>query len=75
MKQQLSYSGPESLDRAVTERPASNSEGRTVTRWRAALDALIGAPVRLHRYRHLHAEVIEDALRAFDRAPKCGGRS
>lgn len=35
-------------------------------RWRTALDALIGAPVRLHRYRHLHAEVIEDALRGFD---------
>jgi hypothetical protein len=39
-------------------------------RWRAALDALIGAPVRLHRYRHLHAEVIEDALRAFDGGPQ-----
>lgn len=35
-------------------------------RWRTALDALIGAPLRLHRYRHLHAQVIEDALRAFD---------
>ncbi len=39
-------------------------------RWRAALDALIGAPVRLHRYRHLHAEVIEDALRGFDCGPR-----
>lgn len=75
MKQQHSYSGRESLDRAVIERPASNSDGRTVTRWRAALDALIGPPLRLHRYRHLHAEVIEDALRAFDCRPKCGGRS
>ena len=75
MKQRLSYSGRESLDRAVPEQPGSNSEGRTVTGWRAALDALIGAPVRLHRYRPLHAEVIEDALRAFDCSPKCGGRS
>lgn len=41
-------------------------------RWRAALDALIGAPLRLHRYRHLHAEVIEDALRAFDCGPGRG---
>ena len=42
----------------------------TAPRWRAALDALIGAPLRLHRYRHLHAEVIEDALRAFDCGPR-----
>lgn len=41
-------------------------------RWRSALDTLIGAPVRLHRYRHLHAEVIEDALRAYDGGPKQG---
>ena len=61
-------------------------------RWRSALDALIGAPGRLHRlrsyrrgtwrssprpgrlnrYRHLHAEVIEDALRAYDCGPKPG---
>jgi len=61
MKQQLFYSGRESLD--------------TVPRWRAALDALIGAPVRLHRYRHLHAEVIEDALRAYDCGPEPGERS
>ena len=51
-----------------------DSRGRSpetaVPRWRAALDSLIGAPWRLHRYRHLHAEVIEDALRAFD----CGSR-
>ena len=36
------------------------------TKWRAALAALVSAPVRLHRYRHFHAEVVEDALRAFD---------
>lgn len=41
-------------------------------RWRSALDTLIGAPTRLHRYRHLHAEVIEDALRAYDCGPKQG---
>ncbi|HSM30290.1 MAG TPA: hypothetical protein VK854_06275 [Woeseiaceae bacterium] len=57
-------------------RQSSSSGGRpargTAPRWRAALDALIGAPVRLHRYRHLHAEVIEDALRAFDSRPRRG---
>ena len=36
------------------------------TKWRLALAALVSAPVRLHRYRNFHAEVIEDALRAFD---------
>jgi hypothetical protein len=36
------------------------------TKWRSALAALVSAPVRLHRYRNFHAEVIEDALRAFD---------
>ena len=46
-------------------RPAS----ATAPRWRSALDAVIGAPLRLHRYRHLHAEVIEDALRGFDCGP------
>jgi hypothetical protein len=75
MKQQLSYSGRESLDRVITEQPAPNSGSRNVTRWRAALDTLIAAPVRLHRYRHLHAEVVEDALRAFDCGPKRGDRS
>jgi hypothetical protein len=36
------------------------------TKWRAALGALAGAPVRLHHYRNFHTEVIEDALRAYD---------
>ena len=45
-----------------------------VPRWRSALDALTGAPRRLHRYRHLHAEVIEDALRAYDCGPRRGAR-
>ena len=58
MRHQLSSSG----------RPAKG----TTPRWRSVLDAVIGAPVRLHRYRHLHAEVIEDALRAFDCGPRRG---
>jgi hypothetical protein len=49
---------------------SDRTAARAAPRWRAALDALIGAPVRLHRYRHLHAEVIEDALRAFDGGPQ-----
>jgi len=57
-------------------RQSSSSSGRpakeAAPRWRSALDALIGAPVRLHRYRHLHAEVIDDALRAFDCGPRRG---
>ncbi len=60
MKQQHSSSG----------RPANAG----APRWRAALDVLIGAPVRLHHYRHLHAEVIEDALRGFDCGPRRGRR-
>ena len=57
-------------------RQQHSSSGRTGHRaaphWRSVLDALIGAPGRLHRYRNLHAEVIEDALRAFDCGPKPG---
>ena len=60
-------------------RQQQSSSGRpahaAAPRWRAALDALIGAPARLHRYRHLHAEVIEDALRGFDCGPQRGRRS
>ena len=51
-----------------SDRPANAA----APRWRSVLDAMIGAPVRLHRYRHLHAEVIEDALRAFDCGPRRG---
>ena len=54
--------------------PSDRSADVAAPRWRSALDALIGAPVRLHRYRHLHAEVIEDALRAFDCGPRRGQR-
>lgn len=36
------------------------------TKWRSALAGLVAAPLRLHRYRNFHAEVIEDALRAYD---------
>ncbi len=43
--------------------PSQNLPG---TKWRAALAALVAAPVRLHRYRNLHTEVLEDAIRAFD---------
>lgn len=75
MKQQLSYSGCQSLDGMAAEPPAGRFQGPQQPRWRAALDALIGPPVRLHRYRHLHAEVIEDALRAFDCGPKRGDKS
>jgi hypothetical protein len=74
MRHELSCSGCESLDQAAAGRPANQSTGRTAPRWRAALDTLIGAPVRLHRYRHLHAEVIEDALRAYDFGPGRGER-
>ena len=42
------------------------------TRWRAALAGLVAAPMRLHRYRHFHAEVIEDAIRAYDCHRPCG---
>ena len=44
------------------------------TRWRAALGALVSAPLRLHRYRHFHAEVVEDAIRAYDCYRPCGDR-
>ena len=36
------------------------------TKWRSALGALAAAPLRLHRYRNFHTEVVEDALRAYD---------
>ncbi len=52
--------------RQSSDRPANVA----APRWHSAIDALVGAPLRLHRYRHLHAEVIEDALRAFDCGPR-----
>ena len=75
MRKELACSGCESLDRAAAELKTGISGSGAAPRWRATLDALIGAPVRLHRYRHLHAEVIEDALRAFDCGPQRGDRS
>ncbi|MDH3586193.1 MAG: hypothetical protein OEQ30_03820 [Gammaproteobacteria bacterium] len=75
MRQEPSYSGCESLDRGVIDKPDAHLGGSSRTKWRAMLDLLIGAPLRLHNYRHLHAEVIEDALRAFDCGPKRGDRS
>ena len=75
MNQQLSFNGCESLNRTVAERPTSGSGLWNVTPWRAALNALFGASIRLHRYRQLRTEVMEDALRAFGSGPKQGGRS
>ena len=69
MRHQLSLSGCDSLDATATGESGLRTHERDVTRWRAVLDALVGAPVRLHHYRHLHAEVIEDALRAYDCGP------
>jgi hypothetical protein len=69
MRRQLFYSGCESLDCTSAGEPTARSDNWAATRWNAVLDALIGAPLRLHRYRHLHAEVIEDALRAYDCGP------
>jgi hypothetical protein len=66
MRHELCCGGYDSIDSAGAGRSADQSAGHTGARWRAALDTLIGAPVRLQRYRHLHAEVIEDALRAYD---------
>ena len=42
------------------------------TRWRSALAALAGPPLRLHRYRNFHAAVVEDAIRAYDCRMYCG---
>jgi hypothetical protein len=75
MRRELACSGCESLDRAAAGRATGAVACGMAPRWRAALDALIGAPLRLHRYRHLHAEVIEDALRAYDCGPGRGSRS
>ena len=58
MRQEPSYSGCESLDRGVIDKPDAHLGGSSRTKWRAMLDLLIGAPLRLHNYRHLHAEVI-----------------
>ena len=69
MRQQLFCSDCASLDRIPAGESPERTDSRAATRWGAVLDALIGAPLRLHRYRHLHAEVIEDALRAYDCGP------
>jgi len=45
------------------------------TKWRRALAALAEAPLRLHRYRNLHSEVVEDAIRAYDCRFRCGDDS
>ena len=69
MRQAITCSDCGSLDTAAPRQTDSRSHDPDVTRWRALLDTLVGAPVRLHRYRHLHAEVIDDALRAYDCGP------
>lgn len=75
MRQQVSECRSESTQCAPAARPNAGSGLHRGNRWHAALDALLGAPMRLHRYRHLHAEVIEDALRAFDCGPDRRGRT
>jgi hypothetical protein len=75
MNKQLSCGGCGTLHHAANERSRSDTGILNITPWRAALGTLLGAPARLHRYRHLRGEVIEDALRAFGNGPKHGGRS
>lgn len=75
MRHERSYSGCGSFERDEIGKPEAPSARPTRTKWRAVLDVLVGAPMRLHNYRHLHAEVIEDALRAFDCGPRHGGQS
>ena len=75
MRQQLSYSGCESIDCGGVGATEAQSPRPARTLWRNVLDVLVGAPVRLHHYRHLHAEVIEDALNAYDCGPKRRDRS
>ncbi len=75
MRQERFYSGCESFDRDTIGKPDGRSDRSSRTKWRAVLDVLVGAPMRLHHYRHLHAEVIEDALRVFDCGPKHGDQS
>jgi hypothetical protein len=75
MKRELACTGCDSFRRAQAEPSTERSTRGTPGRWWGVLDAIIGAPVRLHRYRHLHAEVIEDALRAYDCGPDRGSRS
>ena len=59
--------GRTSLDRERTHDGAGHGRAQPPgTKWRSALAALVAAPVRLHRYRNFHAEVVEDALRAYD---------
>ena len=75
MRQQLSYSGCESVDCGGVDAPEAQSPRFARTVWRNLLDVLVGAPVRLHHYRHLQAEVIEDALYAYDCGRNRGDRS
>jgi hypothetical protein len=57
-----------SPDRAIaTDRSDRGLLTLPGTKWRSVLGALAAAPLRLHRYRNFHTEVIEDAIRAYDR--------
>ncbi len=63
-KSNLRYASP---DCAATTDTAKQNEIRLPgSRWRSTLGALAAAPLRLHQYRNFHAEVVEDALRAYD---------
>lgn len=75
MGQQHSSNGCEALDRGIFDESGARMDGPSRTKWGTMLDVLVGAPLRLHHYRHLHAEVIEDALRAYDGGTDCGGRA
>ena len=69
MRRQLSYCC-DIPDDGAREQLAARVNPLPRARWRAVLDLMVGAPLRLHRYRHMHAEVIEDALEAFDCGPR-----
>lgn len=42
------------------------------THLRSVLATLVGAPMRLHRFRNLHTAVLEDAISAYDCSRPCG---
>ena len=53
-------------DRAVTDTSVHDAPALSGRKWRSAISTLALAPLRLHRYRNFHTEVVEDAIRAFD---------
>jgi hypothetical protein len=73
----MKYAQPDSagpsLDCGRTPKnDANNAQTMPGTGWSSALAALVGAPVRLHRFRHLYTAVLEDAIRAYDCRRPCG---